>query len=55
MERYGVRESFQVAIDGGKRDEAVRTLCDVGADEVTAWEIVAVLIPVEGSAPPARE
>jgi hypothetical protein len=47
MERFALREAFQTAVDRGDRDEAGRILCDVGADEETAWEMVAVLIPDE--------
>ena len=47
MVRYGTRDAFQVAIDGGDREQAVRILCDVGADVETAWEMIAVLIPAE--------
>jgi hypothetical protein len=30
---------------GGKRYEAAKLLCDVGADELTAWQMIAILIP----------
>jgi hypothetical protein len=47
LERFALREAFQTAVDRGDRDEAGRILCDVGADEETVWEMVAVLIPDE--------
>jgi hypothetical protein len=50
MVRYGTRDAFQTAIDGGDREQAARILCDVGADEETAWRMIAVLIP-DGPAP----
>ena len=52
LERYGLRDEFQAAIDRGDRDEAGRILSDLGADEETAWEMVAVLIPGESDESP---
>jgi hypothetical protein len=45
MERWGLRDAFQEAVDGQNREEAARILCEVGANEETAWDMVAVLIP----------
>ena len=45
MVRYGLRDAFQIAIDSGKRDEATKLLCDVGADEETAERMIEILIP----------
>ena len=47
-----VRDAFQAAVDRGDREESMRILCDVGADEQTAWEMIAVLIRTEGGEPP---
>jgi hypothetical protein len=52
LARCGVRDAFQAAVERGDRDEAGRILSDIGADEETAWEMVAVLIPDESSDSP---
>jgi hypothetical protein len=39
MQRCGVRDAFQSAVNRGDRDEAVRMLCQAGVDYVTAWEM----------------
>lgn len=49
--RYGVRNDFQAAVDSGKREAAVSILRDVGADELTAWQMIAILIPVADGPP----
>jgi hypothetical protein len=48
MVRYGLRDDFQAAVDRGDREESMRILRDIGADDQTAWEMVAVLIRTEG-------
>lgn len=45
LERRGLRDVFQVAVDHRKRGESVQILCDVGADEETAWRMIDILIP----------
>jgi hypothetical protein len=47
MVRHGVREDFQAATDRGDCAASIMILCDVGADEATAYEIVAMLVPAE--------
>jgi hypothetical protein len=47
MERWGVRDTFQDAVDGENCEGAARILTTVGADERTAWEMVAVLMLTE--------
>jgi hypothetical protein len=49
MERFAMRDAFQGAIDGRNRVDAVRILCAVGANEETAWEMIAILIPTDES------
>jgi hypothetical protein len=51
MVRYGMRDAFQAAIDGGNKNEAAKILCDVGADELTAWQMIAILIPAQDEQP----
>ena len=53
--RHGTRDAFQRAVDGGDRQKAAQILCDVGADEETAWRMIAVLIPDDSTpgGPPA--
>jgi hypothetical protein len=53
MVRYGLRNAFQVAVDSSDRDGAVRILCQVGANEETAWQMIAILIPFDD--PPTNE
>jgi hypothetical protein len=48
MERYGLRNEFQVTLDRGDRTAAERILCEVGADEETAFAMMRVLIPDDG-------
>jgi len=43
--RWGTREAFAQAVDERNRDEAIRLLCEVGADMDTATQIVVFLIP----------
>jgi hypothetical protein len=47
MERFAMRDAFQAAIDGHNRAEAVRILCAVGANEETAWAMIAILIAID--------
>jgi hypothetical protein len=51
--RRGMRDAFQAAVDQGNRAEAVQVLCDVGADEETAWQMIDVLLPAEDEPPVA--
>jgi hypothetical protein len=51
MVRYGMRDAFQVAIDDGDKNAAAKILCDVGADELTALQMIAILIPAEDKQP----
>jgi hypothetical protein len=48
MDRWDLRDAFQEAVDEKDRAEAVRILCAVGADDETAWHMVAVLISDDG-------
>jgi hypothetical protein len=43
--RWGTREAFAQAVDERNREEAIRLLCEVGADLDTPKQIVAFLIP----------
>lgn len=43
--RWGTRAAFAQAIDEHNHEEAVRLLCEVGADLDTANQVVAFLIP----------
>jgi hypothetical protein len=47
LERFQVRDDFQRAVDGSRREESIRILLDIGADEITAWRMIEVLIPGE--------
>jgi hypothetical protein len=47
LTRFILRDDFQYAVDHGDRETAIRILRQIGADELTAGEMVAVLIPVE--------
>jgi len=49
LERRGLRDVFQIAVDNGRREEAIEFLCDVGADADTAERMVYILIPDEQS------
>ena len=43
--RWGTRAAFAQAIDEKNREEAIRLLCEVGANLDTATQIAAFLIP----------
>jgi hypothetical protein len=49
LERRGLRDVFQIAVDHGRREEAIEFLCDVGADANTAERMVRILIPEQQS------
>jgi hypothetical protein len=49
LERFALRDDFQVAIDAGDRKQSVRILCAIGVEDETACRMIEVLIPTNES------
>jgi hypothetical protein len=51
LARHGLRDVFQLAVEGGEREMAIGFLREVGATRSDAVEIVEILWPSENKKP----